>query len=281
MHRLVLVIVASIFASPLLARETKAQKQEASQQFRRFFVGAEGMADCAKGTVELRRQQVKKLSSELEPLAQRLTGPRREKVLKSFATFGDAVVKGQPAGCVDTLLAVKTEWKEFFRLVASPSQTPQLDVGRQAYAMHCASCHGPTGKGDGPLASKGRPMIPPPTDFTGESARLISPYRSFNALITGKDGTTMGSYEELLSTHEMWSLAFYLATLPRTPGGSKNTPAKGGDFDLEALSYRSDAELERLLPASVPSSARQGIIDQLRTKDGFDPSLSRQGARKR
>jgi mono/diheme cytochrome c family protein len=37
-----------------------------------------------------------------------------------------------------------------------------LNLGHRTYLQHCASCHGPTGAGDGPL-SKG--MNPPPTDL--------------------------------------------------------------------------------------------------------------------
>lgn len=279
--RLLLIGILSFFgASSLEARESRAQKQEVSLQFRHFFSKAERAADCAKGTAKERERLVAQLKLDFEPLVQRLSGPRREQTIKSFADFGEAVVKGQPEECLKTLVRTKTDWKEFFRLVASPSQTPELALGRQTYATHCASCHGSKGKGDGALASKGRPMVPPPTDFTAESARLISPYRSFNVMITGINGTTMGSYEELLSTHEMWSLAFYLATLsqPQAPAKVASDPV---DIDLETLSYRSDAEIMTLLPPALPPADRRRMVYQLRLKSGFDATLPRRESTKR
>ena len=38
--------------------------------------------------------------------------------------------------------------------------------GKEFYAKHCAGCHGPTGKGDGPAAAA---INPKPTDFTNKA----------------------------------------------------------------------------------------------------------------
>src|SRR5579862_193686 len=38
-------------------------------------------------------------------------------------------------------------------LVAAPSAPLNPDSGRQVFIANCASCHGPLGKGDGPLAA--------------------------------------------------------------------------------------------------------------------------------
>jgi len=38
--------------------------------------------------------------------------------------------------------------------------------GKELYAKHCAGCHGPTGKGDGPAAAA---LTPKPTDFTNKA----------------------------------------------------------------------------------------------------------------
>jgi mono/diheme cytochrome c family protein len=38
--------------------------------------------------------------------------------------------------------------------------------GKELYTKHCAGCHGPTGKGDGPAAAA---LTPKPTDFTNKA----------------------------------------------------------------------------------------------------------------
>ncbi len=38
--------------------------------------------------------------------------------------------------------------------------------GKDLYTKHCAGCHGPTGKGDGPAAAA---LTPKPTDFTNRA----------------------------------------------------------------------------------------------------------------
>ncbi|KRT72740.1 MAG: cytochrome c, class I, cytochrome c oxidase cbb3-type subunit III [Candidatus Rokubacteria bacterium CSP1-6] len=38
--------------------------------------------------------------------------------------------------------------------------------GKEFYAKHCAGCHGPTGKGDGPAA---KAINPKPNDFTNKA----------------------------------------------------------------------------------------------------------------
>ena len=38
--------------------------------------------------------------------------------------------------------------------------------GKEFYAKHCAGCHGPTGKGDGPAAAA---LNPKPNDFTNKA----------------------------------------------------------------------------------------------------------------
>ncbi len=40
---------------------------------------------------------------------------------------------------------------------------PEADEGRRLYVENCVQCHGPVGKGDGPLANR---LKPAPTDLT-------------------------------------------------------------------------------------------------------------------
>lgn len=55
---------------------------------------------------------------------------------------------------------------------AEPPGAPEsrlgTDLGAQLYARHCASCHGASGSGDGPVA---RALLRPPADLTRIAAR--------------------------------------------------------------------------------------------------------------
>lgn len=74
-----------------------------------------------------------------------------------------------------------------------------LGEGRVDYQVHCAACHGASGKGDGPMA---RLLIKPPTDLTGIAARnggLFPFWRMFdiiagNAPVVGHDTFQMPQF---------------------------------------------------------------------------------------
>src|SRR5512134_3360430 len=51
--------------------------------------------------------------------------------------------------------------------VGYPAETPDLALGSEVFAQHCATCHGPGGRGDGPLIGSGEGQIADgPPDFT-------------------------------------------------------------------------------------------------------------------
>ena len=51
---------------------------------------------------------------------------------------------------------------------AAPARSLPADLGAQLFARYCASCHGTTGVGDGPVA---RALSRPPADLTRIAAR--------------------------------------------------------------------------------------------------------------
>ena len=88
--------------------------------------------------------------------------------------------------------------------------------------LSCASCHGPTGQGDGPSAyslvdDSGQHI--PARDFSkpsgfkaGYATREI--VRGF---LTGFNGTPMPSFNGLMSKDDAWKLAYYVETLVKAP----------------------------------------------------------------
>lgn len=78
------------------------------------------------------------------------------------------------------------------------------------YANNCASCHGATGGGDGPLAES---LDPPPVDFTDPArAKNRSLVGLYDAVTNGIEGTGMAAYSNL-DEQQRWSLAFYVGSL--------------------------------------------------------------------
>lgn len=102
---------------------------------------------------------------------------------------------------------------------APGSQAPVL------YETHCAICHGPSGKGDGPGA---RIIRQPMTDFTDPTAmRRASDRFLFEIIKKGSSqfgrSNAMPSWGMKLSDEEIQALVAYIRSLaPRTSAGPQD-----------------------------------------------------------
>lgn len=87
---------------------------------------------------------------------------------------------------------------------------PNTDVGRKLYAAACASCHGPTGRGDGlekPEDEHGHPIQV--RDLTiGAFRGGTQPEELFKRIRCGIPGTPMPS-QYGLTDEEIWELVYY------------------------------------------------------------------------
>ena len=94
--------------------------------------------------------------------------------------------------------------------------TPEaIDKGKALYKRHCASCHGPGGKGDGALALSGGE----PSDLTDD----IWDYGSTDGeiFVAIRDGVSadMLAYKEKLKEREIWQIVLFVRSI-----GPKRTP---------------------------------------------------------
>lgn len=97
-----------------------------------------------------------------------------------------------------------------FPIPLSPKALPDLARGASLYATQCASCHGDTGRGDGPMAAR---LDPPPIAFTDpERARQRSLMALYQVVSQGVGGTSMPSFAALPEA-DRWALAFYIGTM--------------------------------------------------------------------
>jgi mono/diheme cytochrome c family protein len=86
--------------------------------------------------------------------------------------------------------------------------TPQLlDEGKALYQTYCLVCHGPEGKGDGPIAGK----IPPPPSYKSARVLAFPPGRIFHVVTMGSG--KMQSYATQLSANERWKVVTYVTNV--------------------------------------------------------------------
>jgi mono/diheme cytochrome c family protein len=86
-----------------------------------------------------------------------------------------------------------------------PATAQSIAIGRGLFQSNCASCHGVSGYGDGPLATG---LAVPPADF-----RIHIPFHSdefFFLVMTGGYGTLMPAFGEILTDEERWHILNFL-----------------------------------------------------------------------
>ncbi len=102
---------------------------------------------------------------------------------------------------------------------ADPAKAkPYLSAGRNTFATLCATCHGATGRGDGP-ASKGlkdiwgHPITPAKLGIPRHRSGP-EPGDLFRTIAMGLDGTPMTGHLEPLGPDKIWELVAYIRSLP-------------------------------------------------------------------
>lgn len=96
-----------------------------------------------------------------------------------------------------------------------PSFQPSAAMGAAVYAAHCAACHGSSGLGDGPQASR----LPNPPPSLADPSLFIrhTPAEVFAVITQGNLEGFMPPFGESLSELERWSAVYYLAALGAAP----------------------------------------------------------------
>ncbi len=115
-------------------------------------------------------------------------------------------------------LAVMSGIPESYRSLSNPLPRSAETVERGAllYHQNCASCHGATGRGDGPAAHE---LSPPPANLAWLSRMPIVEWDPFMYWTVAEGGaplgTAMPSFKDIMSKDEIWSVVAYIqAQLP-------------------------------------------------------------------
>ncbi len=121
-----------------------------------------------------------------------------------------------------------------------------LAQGKAVYDSHCAVCHGPQGRGNGPLAAN---LNPRPSDFV-QHINLHSDEVLFNWISKGVPGTAMAGWEDKLSETQRWHTLNHIQALVERASAAAPTPTRvfssTSAIDPQALLARSDAAMNQL-----------------------------------
>ncbi len=92
-----------------------------------------------------------------------------------------------------------------------PTTLPSVAKGASIYAQNCTRCHGPSGRGDGPMSSQIEFPLP---DFTdSDLAFKATPANWFAIITNGKLERLMPPWKDSLSEEQRWNLVAYLYSL--------------------------------------------------------------------
>lgn len=188
---------------------------------------------------------------------------------EKFASLQTLVASRSPVSEVKNLAdELKREIISVYGLKPYPGKPPDYESGKSVYAASCSSCHGVSGKGDGLLSEN---LSPPATDFTdGDVKSGLSPFKVYNTVTFGIEGTAMLSFDDQLGEEKKWDVAFYVLSL----GYPDDDPAKmslgasppevpQAARGLENLSALSNSEL--LAAAGVTDELADSVLYNLRT----------------
>lgn len=87
------------------------------------------------------------------------------------------------------------------------------EAGKASYDIYCASCHGPTGKGDGPAAGS---LDPAPQNLAQNQAKMSDGYifwRISEGGLIEPFKSAMPAWKDVLDEAQIWQLVTYLRTL--------------------------------------------------------------------
>jgi putative copper resistance protein D len=103
---------------------------------------------------------------------------------------------------------------------AVPYHASSIAAGALAYREHCASCHGPSGAGNGPA---GAALSPPPSDLRAHHAALHTAGDLFWWITHGR--RQMPAFGERLDVDQRWDLVNFIRALGAMDTARALTPA--------------------------------------------------------
>ncbi len=168
--------------------------------------------------------------------------------------------KDSPENVSSLARKIQSELIDLSQIEIAPKKWPSLAQGKTLFAQNCSTCHGVSGKGDGPLAQT---LKPSPANFWNESRMSeLSAFQVFNTIRLGVEGTPMPPFQHL-KDEEIWDLAFYVLSLRH-----QNVPNLRLNFPLPSLSLEELAVMsDQAILHKYHWEGEKSILDLLRSQD--------------
>ncbi|HEY2986503.1 MAG TPA: cytochrome c/FTR1 family iron permease [Candidatus Binatia bacterium] len=248
-----LIFLCLIFASP--ARADDAPKRLVALL---DYVGGDYKNAVQGGKVvsEAEYREMKEFSLRTVELAGQLNPAEKNELEPSLKKLANLIDQQADEKAVASLAqSIKENLITKYGIATYPRRWPTLQAGKTVYAQNCAQCHGETGKGDGPGRASMNPKEPPPANFTDANLMEgLSPFKAFNVISFGVEGTAMPNFSAL-AEEERWQAAFYVLALRFTDQAA----AEGAAL---AVTAKLSPELEQI--STLSTSTDGELIGKLK-----------------
>jgi mono/diheme cytochrome c family protein/Tol biopolymer transport system component len=128
--------------------------------------------------------------------------------------------------------------------------TQTILTGQQLYRSYCATCHGTSGRGDGPAAQSLDTPLPDLVPRVQPGVQTDADL--YQRIAASTPGSAMPAYGEQLSEEQIWQLVAYLRTFKPVPIAAAPVPTSAITTTAEAAVPTADLAVE--LPPLFPST---------------------------
>ncbi len=108
-------------------------------------------------------------------------------------------------------------WARTFPPAVEPT-VENIGRGKERFGIYCAPCHGASGNGDGPVATRAMNLAEgtwiPPTNLHQDYLRFMPVGQLFDAVTNGV--RNMAGYGQLIPTEDRWMILMYVRALQRS-----------------------------------------------------------------
>jgi mono/diheme cytochrome c family protein len=91
----------------------------------------------------------------------------------------------------------------------NPLGADAATTGAEVFNSNCKACHGDQGHGDGPA---GGSLVPKPRNLP-QLASIVGDDYLFWRISTGKPGTSMVGWKDILTDEQIWQIVAFIRTL--------------------------------------------------------------------